>query len=180
MKRKNAFWIAIVFAVVASAIGFASFAVPEPVSKTVETPVASVKTVIEDPSQIAPAAGEEESPLKAMLADRSLGNPDAPVQVHEFASLTCTHCADFSKQTFEAFKVAYIDTGKVFFTYHDFPLNAPALEATMIARCLPETRYFQFVSFLFQTQDKWAFSEDYKKSLNQNVKLLGHYLIYSV
>ena len=111
--------------------------------------------------------------VKAALAPRTLGNPKAPVTVDEYASLSCTHCAAFSKETFDKFQAQYIDTGKVFYTYHDFPLNAPALMASMVARCMPASRYFQFTKFLFQTQEKWAFNEHYADALRQNSKLLG-------
>ena len=111
--------------------------------------------------------------VETALAPRIMGDEKAPVTVEEFASLTCNHCAHFSKTTFDAFKAKYIDTGKVRFIYNDFPLNAPAMEAAMIARCLPADRYFQFVKFLFETQDQWAFSQEYRAALKQNSKLLG-------
>lgn len=111
--------------------------------------------------------------VDAAMADRVLGDPKAPVTIDEYASLTCSHCAHFSKTTFDKLKEEYIDTGKVKFIYHDFPLNAPALEAAMVARCLPADKYFQFIKFLFETQEQWAFSKDYSASLKQNSKLLG-------
>lgn len=107
------------------------------------------------------------------LGVRTLGNPDAPVKIEEFASLTCGHCAHFHGTTFKELKTKYIDTGKVFFTFTDFPLNAPALDASMIARCMAPERYFTFLSFLMETQEQWAFSADYKTSLRQNAKLAG-------
>jgi len=107
------------------------------------------------------------------LGVRTLGNPDAPVKIEEFASLTCGHCAHFHGTTFQELKTKYIDTGKVFFTFTDFPLNAPALDASMVARCMAPERYFTFLSFLMETQEQWAFSADYKTSLRQNAKLAG-------
>jgi protein-disulfide isomerase len=107
------------------------------------------------------------------LGVRTLGNPDAPVKIEEFASLTCGHCAHFHGSTFQELKTKYIDTGKVFFTFTDFPLNAPALDAAMVARCMAPERYFSFLSFLMETQEQWAFSADYKTALNQNAKLAG-------
>ena len=104
---------------------------------------------------------------------RTLGNPDAKVKLEEFASLTCSHCANFHTQTFGEVKSEMIDKGEVFFTFTDFPLNAPALEASIVARCLPEDRYFKFISFLFENQSDWAFNGDFSKSLRQNAKLVG-------
>ncbi len=111
--------------------------------------------------------------LESALAERALGNPDAPVTIEEFASLTCGHCARFYEETFIQLKEAYIDTGKVRFIYTDYPLNAPAFDAAVIARCLPEERYFKFIKFLFGSQEDWAYTAGYQKALKQNAKLLG-------
>jgi protein-disulfide isomerase len=107
------------------------------------------------------------------LESRVLGDANAPVTINEYASLTCSHCAHFSNETFDKLKEKYIDTGKVRFIFNDFPLNAPALEASIVARCLPHDRYFQFIKFLFETQEQWAFNAKYSDSLKQNAKLLG-------
>ena len=39
----------------------------------------------------------------------------------EFASLTCGHCAKFHNEVFPKLKKDYIDNGKIYFTYQDFP-----------------------------------------------------------
>ncbi len=108
-----------------------------------------------------------------VLSARTLGDPNAPVKLEEFASLSCPHCAHFHTDVFPQIKEAYIDTGKVFFTFTDFPLNAPALEGTLISRCLPKARYFKFLSFLFEKQPDWAFADGYTQYLKQNSRLLG-------
>lgn len=107
------------------------------------------------------------------LGERTLGNPDAPVRIEEFSSLTCPHCAHFHRDTLPALKEKFIDSGKVFFVFTDFPLNGPALDAAIIARCLPPERYFTFIAFLYESQDSWAFAGDYKAILRQNAKLAG-------
>lgn len=140
-----------------------------------------------------PAAGGEEAPVgrpsaadktvqfsesatvdvEKAMSQRVLGAEDALVTIHEFASLTCSHCASFHNTAFKQLKEQYIDTGKVRFIFTDFPLNTAAREAAIVARCLPHERYFQFIAFLMETQDKWAFGADYRKSLLQNAKLVG-------
>ena len=111
--------------------------------------------------------------VKAALAPRVLGDEKAPVTIEEYASLSCSHCAHFSKDTFEKLKEKYIDTGKVRLVYNDFPTSGSALEATMAARCLPAERYFQFIKFLFETQNDWAFDKDFHGKLKQSAGLLG-------
>jgi protein-disulfide isomerase len=95
------------------------------------------------------------------LSDRILGNPSAPVKISEHASFTCGHCGEFHKTTFDALKTEFIDTGKAYLVFSDFPLNAPAVHASMVARCLPTDKYFDFVSMLFKTQEDWAYDANY-------------------
>jgi protein-disulfide isomerase len=94
------------------------------------------------------------------LGERTLGKPEAPVTIVEYASLTCSHCARFHEATFPQLKEKYIDTGKVYFVFRDFPINVVARAAAMIARCGPENRYFAFIDLLFEQQRTWAFSDD--------------------
>ncbi len=113
-------------------------------------------------------------PIPQMAPEgRFLGKKEAPVQMIEFSSLTCVHCANFHNERLDEFRVKYVDTGLVRIEFREFPLNKPALDATLILNCLPKDRYFPFMSVLFQTQDHWAFSNDYLTSLKQNAKLAG-------
>ncbi len=122
-----------------------------------------------------PAAPVEENAPEAAVDPKTLalGNPDAPIKVTEYASLSCSHCADFHKNTFPQVKKELIDTGKVYFQFVHFPLNAPAMDGALVALCMPEARYHQFLSFLFENQAKWAFDANYQTILKQNAKLLG-------
>ena len=94
----------------------------------------------------------------ATMTERAVGKPDAPVSVIEFYSLTCSHCADFFRETFPRAKSELIDTGKLRWVFRDFPLDQVALEASMVARYLPPDRYEPFVMALFANQDRWAFA----------------------
>jgi protein-disulfide isomerase len=91
-------------------------------------------------------------------AERSIGKPDAKVSVHEYFSLTCTHCAAFAQTTLAQVKTKLIDPGLVRWVFHDYPLDQVALTAAMVARYLPVDRYEPFVDALFATQDRWAFA----------------------
>lgn len=94
----------------------------------------------------------------ASRAERSIGSANAKTVVGEYFSLTCTHCAAFAKETMPQIKSQLIDTGKVRWVFHDFPLDQVALTAAMVARHLPVDRYEPFVNALFGTQDRWAFA----------------------
>jgi protein-disulfide isomerase len=91
-------------------------------------------------------------------AERSIGSSNAKVTVQEFFSLTCTHCAAFSRETMPEVEKNLIQPGKVRFVFHDFPLDQVALTAAMVARYLPPPQYYPFITALFANQDRWAFA----------------------
>lgn len=90
------------------------------------------------------------------LPEMSLGSPDAPVTVYEYASMTCSHCARFHNTTFKEIKERYIDTGQVRFVMREFPLDRLAAAAFILARCEPDM-YWPIVDTLFEKQPDWAF-----------------------
>ncbi len=94
--------------------------------------------------------------LEAALSPRVMGDPDAPVTMLEFASMTCPHCASFHVNTLDEIRTTYIDTGKVKLEMRDFPLDRYALMASAMARAAPEDRYFGLVDLLFKQQAKWT------------------------
>ena len=51
--------------------------------------------------------------LEISKDDRVLGNKDAKIQITEYASLSCSHCASFHMSVLPKIKEKYIDTGKV-------------------------------------------------------------------
>ncbi|MCK6419057.1 MAG: DsbA family protein [Alphaproteobacteria bacterium] len=120
-----------------------------------------------------PAVGAVQIDVQAALADRILGDVNAPIRISEHASLTCGHCAHFHKETFKEIKTNYIDTGKAYIVFQDFPLNAPAIHATMVARCLKSEQYVPFVQALFENQEQWAFDAGYLSYLKGRAAEFG-------
>lgn len=90
------------------------------------------------------------------VGEMSIGDPNAPVTLVEYAMFTCPHCAAFAKDVLPQIKANYIDTGKVRLVFREVYFNKPALWAAMIARCAPADRYFGIVDVLFSTQQDWA------------------------
>lgn len=106
------------------------------------------------------------------VQDFSLGDPAAKVQITEYASFTCPHCAAFHANVWKDLKKNYIDTGKVYFTYREVYFDRYGLWAAMMARCGGEMRYFGIVDVLFDTQKEWAASEDPNVTV-ENLKKIG-------
>ena len=90
------------------------------------------------------------------LGDMALGDPNAKVTLVEYASASCPHCAKFAIDVFPTLKKEYIDTNKIHFIFREFPLNDPALAASMIIRSLPKENYFPVTEIVFKTQEKWV------------------------
>lgn len=105
---------------------------------------------------------------------RILGDASAPIRITEHSSFTCGHCGKFHKESFKDVKTQLVDTGKAYIVFSDFPLNAPALHASMVARCIPDqTRYFDFVQMLFEDQENWAYERNYLEILKNKSEEYG-------
>lgn len=118
------------------------------------------------------AAGASRS-WAAEIGETAIGDPDAPVTMIEYSSLSCPHCARFHTDTFPALQERYIDTGKVRMVFRDFPLNEPALQATVVAHCGGADRYVGFIDVIFKMQATWSQSPDPVAELKQIAKLGG-------
>jgi len=90
------------------------------------------------------------------LPELAMGDPSG-VPVVEYGSLTCPHCAVFSRETFPQLKSDYIDTGKVRFIFREFSRNTLDVAGFVLARCLGDDKAFAADELLFAQQDKWAF-----------------------
>ena len=109
----------------------------------------------------------DHSVLNIKDTDFVLGAPESPITIIEYASMSCSHCADFHNDTLESLKTEYIDTGKVKFVFRDFPFNYPALVGSMILRCVPNDARYQYMNALYKLQKNWVRREhsDTKKEL---------------
>lgn len=110
------------------------------------------------------------------VVDMLQGNPDAPVQVIEYASYTCPYCASFHANQYQQLKENYIDTDQIGFTYREVYFDQPGLWASMVARCGGEDRFFGITNVLYETQQNWARQEDgaaIAASLRQIGKIAG-------
>ena len=94
--------------------------------------------------------------------DMTLGSAKAKVQVVEYASLSCTHCAHWNNEVFPAFKKQFIDTGKVRYVFREF-LTEPyqfAAAGYLLARRVGPAKYFQVTDAIFRQQDAIYESQD--------------------
>lgn len=91
------------------------------------------------------------------ISGPSLGRADAPVTMVEFTDLECPFCRQFHETAFQDIKKTYIDTGKLRFVTHDFPLgfHPNAKSAAVAARCGAEQgKFWELRGALSKNADK--------------------------
>ncbi|HEX8662690.1 MAG TPA: DsbA family protein [Beijerinckiaceae bacterium] len=125
-----------------------------------------------------PTLAQEKVPAEALgfagpLGDIALGPADAKVTIIEYASLTCSHCAAFHRDTYPELKKRYIDTGKVRFVLREFPLDPLATAGFMLARCDGNEKYYPVTDLLFDRQSAWAFTNKPLDALQQMMRQAG-------
>ena len=109
-------------------------------------------------------SNEDNSDLKSNLLNKEkllentppiIGDVDAKITILEFGDYQCTFCYKFHQQTLEKIKESYIDTGKVNYTYKDFPLNGlDSILAAEASFCANEQgKYWEYHDTIF---NNWA------------------------
>lgn len=106
-------------------------------------------------AQDQPDAAETEETAPAIVPDVALGAEDAPLEIIEYASFTCGHCANFHEQNWPKLKSEYVDTGKVRFIQRDVYFDQVGLWAGVLARCSGDEKYFAVSDVLFDEQEEW-------------------------
>ena len=114
------------------------------------------------------AAGPE-----LLETDHVMGDPNAPITIIEYASMTCPHCASFHKGTFADLKREYLDTGKAKLAFRHFPFDRYAFQASVLAECGGPTRFFGITDILFEKQNDWARASNPTEVLTQIGKQVG-------
>lgn len=105
---------------------------------------------------VAPPAGQDWTEVVTVTPDggHRMGNPDAPVKLLEFASLTCHICADFSTAGAEPLK-DYVRSGTVSYELRNFIRDGIDLAASQLTHCVPAQAYFPVTEALFADQKTW-------------------------
>lgn len=95
----------------------------------------------------------------------TLGSPDAPVTIVEFADFQCPFCGRFHQATEKEIIAQYVKTGKAKFIYRDFAfLGEESNWASQAARCAGDQgKFWQYHDYLYEHQkgeNDGAFNKD--------------------
>lgn len=89
----------------------------------------------------------------------TLGSPNAPVTITEFADFECPGCANFATITEPDVRKRLVETGQARFEFYPFPLNIHknTWDATLAAACANDQgNFWEMHDRIFQAQDQWA------------------------
>jgi protein-disulfide isomerase len=111
-----------------------------------------------EPANVAATApqGRDWATVVTRTADSGyrMGNPAAPVQLVEFGSRTCPHCAAFAASGLKPLVDMYVRTGKVSYEFRDWLRDGGDVSAALIGRCKGTDGFFPLLAaeFAYQPQ----------------------------
>ncbi len=88
--------------------------------------------------------------------DIIIGDKEAPVEIIEYAAITCPHCANFHADIYPQLKEKFLDTGRAKLVYRNFIFDNPFdVFAATLTRCVPEENFLPTVEAFFHDQRDW-------------------------
>ena len=84
-----------------------------------------------------------------------MGNPDAPVKLVEYASISCPHCAEFTEEASQELRDVYVKSGQVSWEYRPVLLFPTDPGIFMLLRCQGAQPFFSLTDQLYATQNDW-------------------------
>ena len=116
------------------------------------TPVASAPVA----NVAAPNGGDWTQTVSATERGFVMGNPNAPVKLVEYASITCPHCAEFTTDGGAEGIQNYVRSGRVSWEYRPYMIfpTDPGLFALL--RCNGAGTFFPLTEQLYADQRNWA------------------------
>ena len=106
----------------------------------------------------AAVAQENKAPVVelGLRGDLVYGDPNAPIEVVEYGSFTCPHCAHFAAEIFPKIKADFVDTGKVRFIFRNFIRDRYDLALATISRCTTDPAVARALTEdFFVKQEEW-------------------------
>lgn len=105
-------------------------------------------------AKIAPPAGKIWSDTVVVTPEGGyrMGNPNAPIKLIEFGSLTCSHCADFSEKSSAVLRDNFVASGRVSFEFRNYVRDAIDLTAAQLTQCGAPESFFALTDQAFANQ----------------------------
>ncbi len=81
-----------------------------------------------------------------------MGNPNAPIKLIEYGSLTCPHCAEFEEKGFPHLRDEYVAKGTVSFEFRNFVRDPYDTTMAMLTRCGEPESFFALTEQVYTNQ----------------------------
>lgn len=117
-----------------------------------------------------------ETGAETTYAPMGMGDEGAPAVIVEYASVTCSHCADFHHDVLKEL-MPRIETGELRYELREY-LTSPAAVAMagyQVARCAGEDEYFDVVDTLFARQTEILLAARQGKAKSKLEEIAGEY-----
>lgn len=104
--------------------------------------------------KVAPPAGKTWGEVVAKTKDLGvlMGNPEAPIKLIEFGSLTCSHCADFAEKSKTELRDTFVNSGRVSYEFRNYLRDPIDLTAAQLTRCAAPESFFALTEQVFLNQ----------------------------
>ena len=104
---------------------------------------------------VPPPAGKSWSDVIAATPDHGMvmGNPNAPIKLVEYGSLSCPHCAHLANEGMATLVGTYVNSGKVSYEYRSFAIHGIDIPLTVLVRCADPSAFFGLVEQLYANQE---------------------------
>ncbi len=126
---------------------------------TVKNLVISAALVLGALNAPAAMAQQTSTPIPASAhvhGDIVYGDPNAPVEIIEYGSLTCPHCASFNEEVTSQLKDTLIKEGKVKLVFRNFVRDRMDMAAALAVRCTEDpTQSKRMLNAFFSRQKEW-------------------------
>lgn len=137
---------------------------PPPAAPTTTPPAAPTPASTPAIPATATVVAAAPTPTPSLQQERysTLGNPNAPITIYEFADLGCPSCRQYHLFTFPTIRERYIDTGQVYYVYKDYPIvSSQGGLAAQAAECAGEQgQYWAMHHQLFLDPAAWNASPE--------------------
>jgi protein-disulfide isomerase len=104
---------------------------------------------------VAAPAGKAWSDVVAKTPDGGylMGNPNAPIKLVEYGSLSCPHCAKFAEESYDELVNKFVGSGRVSYEYRSFAIHPQDVPLTVLAECGSPEAFFPLVHQIYTNFD---------------------------
>ncbi len=95
-------------------------------------------------AKVAPPPGKawSDTVVKTAEGGYRMGNPEAPIKLVEYGSLTCSHCAEFAEKASAELRDTYVASGRVSYEFRNFVRDGMDMTAALLTRCGTPESFF--------------------------------------